>query len=132
VIGDFNDWEKGRNQLWSRGQSGIWQGVIEGVKPGAVYKYHIVSHHNDYQVDKADPYGFLHEMPPRTGSVVWDMAYTWNDQEWMAKRHRHNSINAPINIYEMHFGSWRKMPEDGNRSLSYREIAEPLAEHLKR
>ena len=132
VIGDFNDWQKGKDQLLARGQSGIWQRVLDGVKPGAVYKYHIVSHHNDYQVDKADPIGFLHEMPPRTGSVVWDMGYTWNDADWMAKRHRHNRIDAPINIYEVHFGSWQKVAEEGNRSLSYREMAEPLAEHVKR
>src|SRR5205085_2427611 len=69
VIGDFNNWDKGRNSLFSRGQSGIWQAVIEGVTPGTVYKYHVVSHHNGYTADKADPLGFFHEMPPRTGSV---------------------------------------------------------------
>src|SRR5256886_8292761 len=87
VIGDFNDWQKGRHPLYSRGQSGIWQNVLTGVKPGDVYKYHIVSHHNNYRVDKADPFGVFHEMPPRTGSVVWGLDYTWHDQEWMTSRH---------------------------------------------
>jgi 1,4-alpha-glucan branching enzyme len=129
VIGDFNNWEKGRNSLFSRGQSGIWQAVIEGIKPGTVYKYHVVSHHNDYSADKADPFGFFHEMPPRTGSVVCDLEYTWNDQEWQKKRGRRNRLDAPINIYEMHFGSWRHADHE-HRSLSYREMAEPLAKYL--
>ncbi len=132
VIGDFNDWQKGRDPLYAQGQSGIWTRVLRGVKPGAVYKFHIVSHHNGYSVDKADPFGFFHEMPPRTGSVVWDLSYTWNDKAWMEGRAKRNRLDAPINIYEVHLGSWRKVPEDGNRSLSYRELAPELAEYLKR
>lgn len=132
VIGEFNEWHKGSHPLYSRGQSGIWQNVIPQAWHGAVYKYHIVSHHNGYQVDKADPFGFFHEMPPRTGSVVWEMGYDWHDQEWMATRQKRNRHDAPINIYEVHFGSWRKVHDDGNRSLSYREMAEPLADYVQR
>jgi 1,4-alpha-glucan branching enzyme len=130
VIGDFNGWQKGKDHLYARGQSGIWQNVLPNVRPGANYKYHVVSHHNNFSVDKADPLGFFHEMPPRTGSVVWGLDYQWNDADWMAKRHRHNRIEAPINVYEVHFGSWRKGP-DGVHSLSYREMAPQLADYMK-
>jgi 1,4-alpha-glucan branching enzyme len=131
VIGDFNNWQKGKHPLYSRGQSGIWQNTFSDINAGTVYKYHIVSHHNDYHVDKADPFGFFHEMPPRTGSVVWDLEYSWQDEQWMQYRHKHNRLDAPINIYEMHLGSWRHAPGE-HRSLGYREMAEPLVEHLKR
>src|SRR3989442_810814 len=80
---------------------------------------------------RADRFGFCHEMPPRTGSVVWDLEYTWQDQAWMEGRYRNNRLDGPINIYEMHFGSWRPAPGE-HRSLSYREMAEPLTEHLQR
>ncbi len=130
VIGDFNNWDKGKNPLKPRGSSGIWEGFAPGATKGNVYKYHVASRYNGYTVDKADPMAFYSEVPPRTGSVVWDMAYTWNDSQWMAERHRRNALDAPINIYELHVGSWRRVPEEGNRSLTYREMAEPLAKYL--
>jgi 1,4-alpha-glucan branching enzyme len=132
VMGDFNGWDKGKYPLRVREQSGIWEGFIPGVGPGATYKYHIVSRYNGYRVDKADPFAFCAEVPPLTASVVWDLAYEWKDQAWMAQRQQHNSLLAPVSIYEVHLGSWMRMPEDGNRSLHYREAALLLADYVQR
>ncbi|MDP2728596.1 MAG: 1,4-alpha-glucan branching protein GlgB, partial [Dehalococcoidia bacterium] len=93
------------------------------------YKYHIVSRYKGYTVDKADPFAVYNEIPPKTASVVWDLEYTWGDQEWMASRRQRNTRNSPIAIYEIHLGSWRRVPEEGNRPLTYREIAPRLAEY---
>ena len=130
VTGDFNHWNKTSHSLRSRGQSGIWEGFIPGVGKGAIYKYHITSRHMGYKVDKADPFAYHHETPPKTASIVWDLDYTWGDQEWMEKRHRHNALDAPIAIYEVHLGSWRRVPEEDNRPLTYREMAPQLAEYV--
>ena len=131
VIGDFNDWNKTAHPLKPRDRSGIWEGVIPEAVKGARYKYHIVSRYNDYRVDKADPFGFYNETPPETGSIVWDLEYTWNDQAWMAKRGSHNSSDAPISIYEVHLGSWMRLAEQGNRWLTYRELAANLTEYVQ-
>ena len=131
VIGDFNDWNKTNHPLKPRDRSGIWEGVIPEAVKGARYKYHIVSRYNDYRVDKADPFGFYNETPPETGSIVWDLEYTWNDQAWMAKRGSHNSSDAPISIYEVHLGSWMRLAEQGNRWLTYRELAANLTEYVQ-
>jgi 1,4-alpha-glucan branching enzyme len=131
VIGDFNNWDKASHPMVPRGQSGIWDVFIPGVGPGTCYKFHIHSHFQKYKVDKADASGFYHEGPPRTASIVWDLDYAWSDQEWMAKRHAHNALNAPLSIYEVHLGSWRRKPEEGDRFLTYREIAPELAEYVK-
>jgi 1,4-alpha-glucan branching enzyme len=132
VMGDFNGWDKFSHQLRPRGSSGVWESFVSGLGEGAAYKYHIVSRYHGYQVDKADPFALFSEVPPRTGSVVWGLDYSWGDQEWMANRAARNSLSAPINIYEMHVGSWRRVPEEGNRSLTYRELAQPLGEYLQR
>ncbi len=131
VCGDFNDWDKASHPLVPRGQSGIWDGFIPGVGPGAVYKFHIHSRFHMYKVDKADAFGNYFEGPPRTASIVWDLDYTWGDQEWMAQRHSRNALNAPQSIYEMHLGSWRRVPGEDNRFLTYREMAPELAEYVK-
>jgi 1,4-alpha-glucan branching enzyme len=130
VIGDFNDWRPGRLALRPRASSGIWEGFAPGVRRGAHYKYHVVSRLNGYVVDKADPVGVYHEVPPRTASVVWSLEYAWGDAEWMATRRGRAALEAPIAIYEVHLGSWRRVPEDGNRPLGYRELAEPLADYV--
>jgi 1,4-alpha-glucan branching enzyme len=130
VMGDFNGWDKGRHPLRPTDSSGIWQGFLPGVGQGATYKFHIGSRYHVYRVDKADPFGFFHELPPLTGSVVWDLAYEWHDAEWLAKRRERNSLTAPLAIYEVHLGSWMRLPEDGNRWLTYREIAPKLAEYV--
>ncbi|RIK36742.1 MAG: 1,4-alpha-glucan branching enzyme [Chloroflexi bacterium] len=131
VIGDFNGWDAEANPLTPRESSGIWYGVVAGVQQGAVYKYKIVSHHNGYSVEKADPCAVFCEVPPRTGSVVWDLDYTWGDAAWMAQRAARNAADAPISIYEVHLGSWMRVPEEGNRSLSYRELAPRLVDYLR-
>jgi len=131
VIGDFNGWDRATHPLYSRGQSGIWEGFIPGVGKGTLYKYHINSRYKGYKVDKSDPYAFYTETPPKTASVVWDLEYTWGDQEWMEKRHKCNTLDAPMAIYELHLGSWRRVPEEDNRPLTYRELAPQLAEYAK-
>jgi 1,4-alpha-glucan branching enzyme len=132
VMGDFNGWRKDSQPLQPRGQSGIWEGFVAGMDAGSAYKYHIVSKHAGYRVDKADPYGFYHETPPRTASLVWELWYNWGDQAWMAERAERNALTAPMAIYEVHLGSWRRVPEEHNRSLSYRELAPRLAEYVQR
>lgn len=115
VMGDFNDWCQDGQPLQPREQSGIWEGFIAQVEAGAVYKYAIRSRHGGYSVDKADPYGFCHETPPRTASVVWELWYDWSDAAWMAERARRQTLTAPMAIYEMHLGSWRRVLEEKNR-----------------
>jgi 1,4-alpha-glucan branching enzyme len=130
VIGDFNGWNKTSHPLQPREESGIWEAFAPGVGPGTHYKYHIVSRHDSHPADKIDPLGFFHEMAPKTASIVWDLSYTWNDGAWMSQRRQRNSLTAPLSIYEVHLGSWRHVTDDGHRSLNYREIAAPLADHV--
>jgi 1,4-alpha-glucan branching enzyme len=131
VMGDFNGWNKSSHPLRPCESSGIWVGFVPGVTEGAPYKYHVVSRYHGYRVDKADPFAFRAEVPPNTASIVCRLDYEWNDQEWMAQRHRHNSLNAPLAIYEVHLGSWRRVPEQGDRPLSYREFADQLVDYVK-
>ncbi len=131
VIGEFNNWDKTSHPLAPRGQSGIWEGFIPGVGQGTLYKYHIHSRYQMYKVDKADAFGYYFEAPPRTASIVWNLDYAWNDQEWMAGRRARNALNAPMAIYEVHLGSWRRKPEEGHRFLTYRELAPELAAYVK-
>ena len=130
VFGNFNDWNISSHPLRSRGDSGIWEGFYQGIGRGDLYKYHIDSHINGYRVDKTDPFSIFNEVPPKTASIVWDLNYTWNDQEWIDRRPERNGLDKPMAIYEIHLGSWRRRPEEGNRSLSYRELAEELPQYL--
>jgi 1,4-alpha-glucan branching enzyme len=130
VMGSFNGWNPDSHPLRARASSGIWEGFLPGVNQGALYKFHIVSHNQGYVGDKADPFGVFHENPPRTASVVWDLTYKWNDREWMVQRPARSSLQAPISIYEVHLGSWMRVPEEHNRSLNYRELAPRLAEYV--
>lgn len=130
IIGDFNQWNSA-SDVMRPSAAGVWEGFVPGIGPGAVYKYHIVSRDRRYSVDKADPYGFAAEIRPRTASRVWDLAdYSWLDHSWMANRAGNNSLNAPISIYEVHLGSWRRIAEDRNRWLTYREMAPLLADYV--
>ena len=129
VLGSFNEWASKSNPLSPRGSSGIWEGFLPGVTRGALYKFHIESQRHGYRIDKADPIGLLHEKPPRTASVVWDLDYQWSDNEWMQHREGRNSLHAPLSIYEVHLGSWMRVPEEHGRPLSYREIAPRLVRH---
>jgi 1,4-alpha-glucan branching enzyme len=131
VVGDFNGWDTSSHPLRPLGQSGIWQGFISGGTKGMIYKYHIVSRHDGYRVDKADPFAFYSEVPPRTGSVVWDLDYDWGDDEWVAKRGHRNALDGPVAIYEVHLGSWMRAPEEGARPLTYRELGPRLAEYVR-
>ena len=132
VTGDFNDWSKSSHPLKAREKSGIWEGFIPGIGKGTVYKYHVASRYNMYRADKADPYGLCSEVPPRTASVVWQYEYDWQDAAWMAERWRRNALDVPMSIYEVHLGSWMRVPEEGGRWLSYREIAPRLGEYASR
>jgi 1,4-alpha-glucan branching enzyme len=132
VIGSFNGWDHSSHLLQPRGSSGIWEGFIPGAGKGTVYKFHIVSNHHGHRVDKADPIGLLHEKPPRTASVVWDLESSWNDADWLSKRAERNSLHAPMSVYEVHMGSWMRVPEEHNRPLTYREIAPRIAEYASK
>ncbi len=132
IIGDFNAWNKSSHLLRPKGSSGIWEGFIPGVEKGAYYKYSILSRYNGYEVEKADPFAFYCELPPRTASIVWDLEYTWEDAEWMTRdRNTRNSSGAPMAVYEVHLGSWMRVPGEDNRSLTYRELAQRLVEYMK-
>jgi 1,4-alpha-glucan branching enzyme len=128
VIGDFNDWQPDSTELHAIGQSGIWEAFVPGISSGARYKYHVESRYNGFSVDKADPFGFMHEVPPATASIVWDLDYDWGDAEWQRTRGEHNAMDRAVAVYELHVGSWRR--KDGV-PLSYREMALPLAEYMR-
>ncbi len=131
VIGDFNYWDRTTDPLSPRGVSGIWQGHIGSAKPGDIYKFAITTRQGE-QLEKADPFARCSEPAPRTGSVIWDLEYTWNDSEWMRSRAERMGLGAPMSVYEVHLGSWRRDPEDPRRLMGYREIAAPLIEHVNR
>ncbi len=129
-MGDFNAWSKTSHPLENHGVSGIWEGALPDVAPGARYKYHIVSRYHGYEVDKTDPFAFCAELSPRTASVVWDLDYDWQDERWMAERGRRQSLQAPMAIYEVHLGSWMRCPHRGEGFCSYRAIAPKLAQYV--
>jgi 1,4-alpha-glucan branching enzyme len=132
VMGEFNGWNKTQLRLAARGVSGIWEGFVPDLHAGVPYKYHIVSRYDGYRVDKADPFAFTSETPPRTASMIYDRTYTWEDDRWMRDRHQHNNLRSPMAIYEVHLGSWMRVPEEAGRSLSYRELAPRLAAHIQK
>jgi 1,4-alpha-glucan branching enzyme len=132
VIGSFNDWNPRPNLLHPHASSGIWEGFIPGVAKGATYKFHIVSKERGFVVDKMDPFGIYHEVAPRTASIVWDLDYQWADQDWMQNRASKSGLQDAISIYEVHLGSWMRVPEENDRPLTYREIAPRLAAHVER
>jgi len=132
VVGDFNDWNSGLHPMHSS-NAGIWTLFIPGLSEFCVYKYRITAQNHE-QFDKADPFGFAMEERPRTGSVVADLArHQWRDEAWIADRPRRQSLDAPISIYEVHLGSWRREtdPDWGQRYLSYRELAATLIPYVK-
>ena len=131
VIGDFNNWDKTALPMTPTGNSGVWQTFVPDVPQGAKYKYHIGSRHMGYRVDKTDPFAFYREVPPHTASIVWDLEYEWSDAHWMQQRHSMNALKAPMSIYEVHLGSWRRHVDDHSRFMTYRELAEPLAAYVK-
>ncbi|MEO5509959.1 MAG: 1,4-alpha-glucan branching protein GlgB [Longimicrobiales bacterium] len=128
VFGDFNEWSPTSHPLARVGDTGIWEGFVPGVRKGMLYKFRVTSRGGVVHVDKADPFGYMHEVPPATASIAWTLEYDWGDAEWLDVRAGHSALSAPMSVYEVHLGSWRR--RDGE-SLSYREIAEPLAAHVK-
>ena len=131
VVGDFNGWNPSAAPMTPSSSGGLWETFLPGVGVGAIYKYAIASKLNGYKVDKADPYGFAAEIRPQTASKVCDLSgYTWADNDWMARRKQKNAADAPISIYEVHLGSWMRVPDEGNRWLTYAEIAEKLADYV--
>ncbi len=132
VIGDFNGWNRDSHKLTCRlDSSGIWEGFIPGIKPGALYKYYVRSGSNNYEAAKSDPFGFAHQSPPETATYVWELDYEWKDSSWMESRAEANSLAAPMSIYEIHIGSWKRDPNNPARLLSYREIAETLPDYVR-
>lgn len=130
VIGDFNFWIEGEHHLNVRWDgSGIWEGFIPNVGKGSLYKYKIQSHHNDIKTEKADPFARRCEHPPKTASVVWEDNYSWKDSAWMKKRKKHNALDAPYAVYEVHLGSWKQHAEQ--RFLSYKEMADELVSYVE-
>jgi 1,4-alpha-glucan branching enzyme len=130
VIGDFNDWNPAAAPMQLRPEAGVWELFIPGVHTLACYKYHVVSRLAGYSAAKADPYAFYSELRPGTASRVWDLnSYEWHDSEWMNGRPA-NRLTCPMSIYEVHAGSWRRVPEEGNRWLTWRELANQLADYV--
>ena len=131
VVGDFNYWTQGEHVLEVRwDESGIWEGFIPHLTKGTTYKYKIQSNNNGIVTEKADPFAFYCENPPNTASIVWDLDFKWKDTKWMNSREKHNGLDQPFSVYEVHLGSWKRHPED-NRFLTYREFAEDLVGYVK-
>ena len=132
VIGDFNGWDPEASAMRLREDgSGVWEAFVPRLANGACYKYRIGSRHAGYTVDKADPFAFSAEEPPRTASRVWRLDYEWHDDDWMRSRARANALGAPFSVYEMHLGSWRRSPERPHEVLGYRDLAHGLAAYAK-
>ena len=132
VIGDFNSWDGRRHMMRVRGSTGIWELFIPGLAQGTVYKFEVKSRHKGYLAQKADPYAFFSELRPKSASVVWDLdRYAWSDGDWMSSRASKSWFQAPMSIYEVHLGSWRRVPEENGRWLTYRELAETLVPYVK-
>jgi 1,4-alpha-glucan branching enzyme len=128
VVGNFNNWDGRRHPMRVRGSSGIWELFVPGLVEGEIYKYEIKGH-NDYLGLKADPFAFYAELRPNNASIVHDINdYAWHDQAWMEARAQRQSLKAPLAIYEVHLGSWRR--GEGNCLLSYRELAEQLVDYV--
>ena len=130
VVGDFNGWDGRRHPMRVLGGSGVWELFIPGLKEGTLYKYEIRSRLGPLPFLKADPYGFAHEAPPRTASVVWDLnKHRWQDGDWMERRRAVNPLNGPVNAYEVHLASWKRGP--GSRYLTYAELARELIPYVR-
>jgi 1,4-alpha-glucan branching enzyme len=132
VVGGFNDWDGRIHPMRSRGSSGIWELFLPELGEGAVYKYEIVGPEGNVLPLKADPYAFRSELRPSNGSVVACIdKYKWQDSDWMQRRTQTPWLERPITVYEVHLGSWRRMPEENNRWLTYRELGDQLIPYVK-
>jgi len=132
VVGDFNRWDGRVHPMRARGSSGIWELFLPDQGEGAIYKYEILDPQGTLLPLKSDPYGFAAELRPKTGSVVARLdKYEWKDSEWVEQRAHKRWLEQPITVYEVHLGSWRRIPEEHNRWLSYHELAEQLIPYVK-
>ncbi|MEN8249540.1 MAG: 1,4-alpha-glucan branching protein GlgB [Bacteroidota bacterium] len=132
VIGDFNSWNKDSHVLKVRwDSSGVWEGFIPDIGEGSIYKYLVLSESGE-ELEKGDPYARHWEIPPKTGSIVWNKKHRWRDKDWMtSKQEVANSHQSPISVYEVHLASWKRRVEEGNRSLTYRELSVELINYVK-
>ncbi len=132
VIGHFNRWDGRHHPMQKRGNSGIFELFIPGLKAGDIYKFEVKGP-LDYLAQKSDPYAFASELRPKTASVVWDLdQYEWQDDAWMAERRKLSpDMDRPVSVYEVHLGSWRRVPDEDQRWLTYRELAEWLLPYVK-
>src|SRR5262245_1787592 len=131
VVGDFNGWRPDAHPLTPRPDaSGIWQGFIPGVNQARTNSSHFDWGSRGTTVQKPDPNAYPPEVPRAPASTVWDRSYEWGDSEWMASRSRRNAFDAPQSVYEVHLGSWRRVPDDHNRPLNYRELAHQLGDYV--
>jgi len=132
VVGSFNDWDGRRHPMRKYHDQGLWELFIPHLKSGDQYKYEIKTFNDEWPLKKADPYAYYAELRPGTASIVYDIdEFSWTDDEWMDNREERQAHNAPISIYEIHFGSWRRKGEDGEVFLNYREMADELIPYLK-
>jgi 1,4-alpha-glucan branching enzyme len=129
VVGDFNYWDGRLHPMRAMGASGVWELFLPGVGAGATYKYEILAPDGEIRL-KADPVAFETELPPKTASVVFDSHHEWTDAEWLEQRSESRPLDGPMSIYEVHLGSWRLNPLEGNRSLTYRELADELSAYV--
>ena len=129
VVGDFNNWRDGENPLSPQERSGIWTGLVSNAKQGQNYKYRIRGQDGKVH-EKCDPFGFFHEIPPKTASRFWDLSYEWRDQSWMDSRRQRQHRDQAISIYEIHLASWRSNASDHHEPLTYRELAQCLPEYV--
>ena len=131
VIGSFNGWNPSRHRMEPSGTSGVWELFVPELEPGHLYKFRIRTRHGGASIEKADPFGFAMELSPQTASIIWNLdRYRWEDEEWMAERGSRQSPDAPISIYEVHLGSWRR--HVGGGWFSYRELARTLIPYVKK
>ena len=131
VIGDFNRWDGRRHPMRVRGSTGVWEIFIPDLGEGTLYKFEVKSRYNNYLAQKTDPYGFYFERPPKTASIARDLhQYQWQDQPWLEQRRSKNWLDGPLAIYEVHLGSWMRVPGEGHRYLTYLELAEQLIPYV--
>ncbi|MBK9142486.1 MAG: 1,4-alpha-glucan branching protein GlgB [Candidatus Melainabacteria bacterium] len=133
VVGDFNSWDGNKNRMEPVKQSGIWACFIPGLGEGEIYKYLVENTSVGFLEQKTDPVAFFSEERPKTASVIYDLdKYKWGDADWLEKRLKRNGLDAPVSMYEVHLGSWMTVPEEGNRWLTYHELAQKLVPYVKR
>ena len=131
VVGDWNWWQPDADVLSSCADSGLWEGVAAHARRGQVYKFAVTTAQGTI-AEKADPFAFFCEVPPKTGSVIWSLSYDWHDGDWMATRRERQSLASPISVYEVHVGSWLREPGRPDELLGYAELAGRLVDHVRR